>query len=114
MASLPLTTSISQSSSRKRAYRTLTSQFGDGYEQDAPDGTNNIIDTWTINYENLNITDRNTLVAFLDSQGGWTTWTWQAINDTVVKNWKITKDGWSETVVAGNISSISFTATQVY
>ena len=114
MATLPLTTSIAQSSTRTRVYRTLTSQFGDGYKQDAPDGVNNTIDTWMINYENLGSADRATLVTFLDSQGAWTTWTWQAPNDSTVKNWKITKDGWTESVTAGNISTISFSAMQVF
>lgn len=114
MSALPLTNFISQSSARKRTYKTLTVQFGDGYQQDAPNGINNIIDEWSIVYDNLSTTDRATLVSFLDSVGAWTSFTWQALGDSTTKNWKVTKDGWSETVKAGSVYSISFSIKQIY
>lgn len=113
MADFPLPDLISQSSSRKREYRTLTAQFGDGYQQDAPDGINFIVDTWSMRIENLTDTDANTLRTFLDSVGSYTSWNWQAPNDSVTKTWKVTKDGWSESINSGNISSFSFTIKQV-
>jgi|LakMenEpi03Aug12_release.lakeMendotaPanAssembly.Ray.scaffolds.fasta_scaffold924325_2 phage-related protein len=60
-STMPLTTKISQASQMKRAPKMLVSSFGDGYEQIAPDGINNVRQQWTIVWENLNSTDCATL-----------------------------------------------------
>jgi phage-related protein len=115
MAALPLTTIISQDgSTRRRNYRVLSAQYGDGYSQEARDGINNVVDEWTVHYPNLVQADRDNLVAFLDSNGASVSWTWTAPGDSGSKNWKLTKDGWSETFLAGNVYSITFNARQVF
>jgi len=76
-AALPLTEHISQQSTRKRSYRTLSAQFGDGYSQEAMDGTNNIVDNWNVVYENLTNAERTTLYGVLNTVKGadYLTWT---------------------------------------
>lgn len=101
------------SSQRTRKYRAFKSQFGGGYISSAPDGINNIIDSWQLNFENLNQTDRNTLVAFFDSVGSWATWTWQAPGDSVSKTWLVV-DQWQETASAGNVFTIQINIQQLF
>jgi phage-related protein len=111
---LPLTTYISLSSTRTRMNRMLSTQFGDGYSQEAPDGTNALYDTWTITYENLSLTDRNTLFAVLDAVGGWDYLTWTAPGDGTSKKWKVTKDGVQEQPQTGGVYNVSFKVKQVF
>jgi len=113
MTILALQSFISQSSTKTRAHRILSAQFGDGYRQTAPDGINNRIDTWSINYENLSTADRDTLWVFLDLVGAFDTFTWQAFGDAATKTWRITGDI-SESYNSGGIYSVSFRAEQVY
>lgn len=110
---LPLTHLISQSSSRDREYRTLTAQYGDNYQQDAPDGTNDVIDTWSLNFENLSVTDREIMIDFLDTVKASSIWDWQAHGDKVVKQWKVVKGSVKESFPSGNTYTITFSAKQV-
>lgn len=110
---LPLTTLISQGSTRKRMNRVLSAQFGDGYSQEAPNGINSLVDEWNVVYGNLTSSERTTLLAALDTAGSWDTITWTPPGDTA-KKWKVTKDGWSETPLAGDQWSITFSLRQVF
>ena len=110
---LPLTTAISQSSTRKRNYRTIRAQFGNGYAQTAPDGINSVMDTWEVTYENLTDAERSTLVTALDTVQGWDYFTWTAPGDATSKKWKVAGDGWSESTT-GNHWTVSFTLEQTY
>jgi phage-related protein len=111
---LPLTNYISQRSFRTRKNRVLSAQFGDGYSQEAPDGTNALTDEWSVVYENLSSTNRNTVFAALDAVGAWDYLTWTAPGDGSSKKWKVTKDGVSEQASSGSLYSISFKVRQVY
>lgn len=102
-----------QSSQRTRNYRALKSQFGDGYVSAAPNGINNIIDDWQLNFENLSSTDRGTLITFFDSVGSWAMFTWTAPGDSVSKTWMVV-DTWSESVLAGNVYTINVKVKQVF
>lgn len=57
------------------AFRVLTAQFGDGYEQTAADGINNKTESWPLSF-----TGRATVItpieAFLDARGGWQAFLW--------------------------------------
>lgn len=110
---LPLTSLIAQGSSRRRTNRVLRAQFGDGYEQTAPNGINTIVDEWSIRYENLTTSERNTLLAALDAVGSWDVLTWTPPGDSA-KKWKVTADGLTETPVSGDMYSIGFSLRQVF
>lgn len=69
MAALPLTNKISQSSSRQLNQRIITSNYGDGYEQVAAIGLNSRFDVWSINWEGLTLTERNTFMTFFNTVG---------------------------------------------
>lgn len=110
---LPLTDRISQASSRSRKNRVLSAQFGDGYSQEAPNGINSLVDSWSLTFEALNATERASLWTMLDAIGSWDYFTWTPPGD-VSKKWKVTSDGVSETPQSGDLYSISFNVKQVF
>lgn len=113
-SALPLTSYISTTSTKQRKHRTLSAQFGDGYSQEAPDGTNSKYDEWNIVYQNLGQTDRDSLWTVLSAVGAWDYVTWTAFGDSTSKKWKITSDGISESIQSGNIYSVTFKLRQVF
>ena len=48
--------------------RVLTAKFGDGYEQRAVDGINNLAETYTLTFKTRPKADIDDIVAFLDSK----------------------------------------------
>lgn len=112
-SAMPLTTRISQGSSRTRKNRVLSARFGDGYSQEAPDGTNAATDEWSIAYEGLDSSERTTVLAVLDAVGGTDYITWTANGDGASKKWKL-PDGYQETWVSGTHSNIMFTIRQIF
>lgn len=110
---MPLTTRISQSTTLNTSYRTLRTQFGNGYEQRSIDGINYKQDNWKVNYENLNATDRATVWAFLAAVGGVGVITWTPPNGIAGK-FVLDQGTVSEQQLSGNIFTISFTVRQVF
>jgi phage-related protein len=110
---LPLTGYISQSSTRTRKNRVLSAQFGDGYSQEAPDGTNALTDEWTIVYENLSTANRDTVWTALNAVGSWDILTWTPPGESS-KKWKVTKDGVTESAMSGATYSLTFKVRQVF
>jgi len=70
MKTLPLQNYIDTGFSQLIKYNTLSARFGDGYRQDAPNGINNKIVTWSITYKNLDQENFTTVMNFLDSLKG--------------------------------------------
>lgn len=64
-------TSPSYSPKKTVKYRTLTVQFGDGYEQSAGDGINPQQVTYDFSWENLTLSEAAYIEGFLDARGGW-------------------------------------------
>jgi phage-related protein len=56
-------------------YRTLISQFGDGYSQVAADGINNTYDTWTLSFAGGS-SDVTPVKTFLDALQGYLPFYW--------------------------------------
>lgn len=111
---LPLTDYISITSTKQRKHRTLSAQFGDGYSQEAPDGINAKYDEWNIVYQNLSTADRAVLWGVIDAVGSWDYLTWTPVGESVSKKWKITADGVSEMLQAGNVYSVTFKLRQIF
>lgn len=67
----------SYSSQVNREYRTLETEFGDGYSQIVKDGLNNVKESWELSWANISDTDAATILAQLDTFAGtpfqWTT-----------------------------------------
>lgn len=69
MATLPLQTRISQSSTRTTDQTVIISDYGDGYQQRAVVGINSMFETWDLQWNGLFQTDRDTLNAFWRTRG---------------------------------------------
>jgi len=111
-AALPLTTFISQDSQATREYKTIETQYGNGYSQRAADGINSIQDSWNITWDNLNATDFATVLTALDTAKGTDYLTWTAPGDGSSKKFickKVTKRA-----LSGAIYSVSAELTQVF
>ena len=110
-AALPLSTRVSQSSTKRRINRVIRCQFGDGYAQTRPDGINNLVDEWDLTFEALNSSERSSMQTFLDTIGAWDYFTWTPVGETVSKKFKVV-DGYTESPQSGDLYTISFTARQ--
>lgn len=112
-AALPLTNLISQGSSVNYKNRVLQARFGDGYDQTAPDGINNIVAEWSLRYENLTTSEKNTLVNALNACGSWDYLTWAPPSESS-KKFKVTSDGYAITPSSGDLWNVSFALRQVF
>ena len=112
-AALPLTSLISQGSSVSYKNRVLQARFGDGYDQTAPDGINNIVAEWNISYDNLTTAEKNSLVTVLNTVGSWDYLTWAPPGETS-KKFKVTQDGYTLTPVSGDLWNVGFKLMQVF
>lgn len=108
----PTSPPISQSSSVSTTFRILSAKFGNGAEQTAPDGSNQKIETWTINFENLGSSDYTTIVTnFLETLTGSESITWNG------KYYKLVTDsnaGFTVQTLAGSIYTVQFQLRQIF
>ena len=114
-SALPLTSQLSTNSSKSTSFRTLKAQFGDGYSQRAADGLNSKVDTWSITWEHLSSSDKDTVIAVLDTVGGWDYLTWTPFGESTQKKF-ILKDGnYSVSYIEGGAwFNISTSLVQVF
>lgn len=110
VTALPLQDKISQSSTSERQYPVIKSKYGNGYSERARDGLTPIMDTHTVNYENLTVSDYTSALAAFDASYGVSPFSWQAYGDTTTKHWIVTKI--SRTVQSGGVYSISVSLEQ--
>jgi phage-related protein len=111
---MPLTIKITSNSFKGQKDRILSAQFGNGFNQVAPDGLNSIIDTWSIQYMPLRGTDLTTINTFLATVGVTTWFTWTPLGETVSKKWRIDKDSIQKKMINTSTFLISFTMTQQF
>lgn len=115
MTQLPLTNFITQTSAKAVRYSTIVAQFGDGYMQRATDGINQKQERWTLLFNNLEQTDRDTLQSFIDTVKMSAVIEWTAPGDATEKNWVIDPQSLiSETAKAGNVFSITISLKRVF
>ncbi len=65
----------------------LTAQFGDGYNQRTPDGINNIVATWQVQWDNLLDSDANSIDSFLIGKAGATAFLWTPPGESSALKW---------------------------
>ena len=111
MQELPTSPAPSTSSKRTIEFRTLTSVFGNGYQQDMPDGINDEIVKWSVVYDNISKAERDAIIAVLKAAKSWDTIRW-VDPDGVLMTYKMTTEGYSETRSA-NQYTISFNLKSV-
>jgi len=89
MADLPFPEKIHTDSDKQVQFRTLIASFGDGYTQRAADGLNSKIDSFAIVWPGLNLADKDSVVAVLDSVGGWGVLTWKPPTESTTNKFTI-------------------------
>lgn len=86
--------------------------FGDGYTQQAPDGINSQLAKWSLNWEALTVSEKNTIEGFLAARQGYQTFTWIDPSGTT---YKVKCPNWSVSEFAPKVFSIkaSFNQTPI-
>lgn len=113
MATLFPTIAVSQASSRSSARDMVAVKYGNGYEQRLPNGINYKRDMWSVSWDGLNTTDKNTIVSFINTVSDGSTIQWTSPFDTTEKKYVLEGD-WSISDTNGAIYSIQITLRQVY
>ena len=67
----------SASSQMEQEPRVLRAQFGDGYEQRAPDGLNPIPEVWNVKFRGCADAGADVIIAFFRTHGGVLTFDWR-------------------------------------
>lgn len=112
---LPLPTKIVLSSDKSVTFRTISSQFGDGYQQVAPNGINVKVASWNIEWAPLTLAERNTVEGVLDSVGTWGILTWTPCVETTQLKFRISGEGYTRKSLSKiGLYTISCKLTQVF
>lgn len=85
MATLPLTTKISQQSQAQVDQKFMVSSYGNGYEQRVAMGRNSFDEVWDLQWNLLTTTERATMVAFYRAHGRVVSFDWTPPNGTAGK-----------------------------
>jgi phage-related protein len=113
VTALPLSTKISQSSSKNLQTNLLVAKFGDGYEQRTPNGINYTKQQWTIQWENITTTELTTIeTAIASARYGADAFTWTPFNEASQKKFKYNYH--DVTFLSGNLCTVSMSIIQVY
>jgi phage-related protein len=89
---MPVTGKISLESTLKVVFNQLLSKFGDGYEQVAPNGLNNVIDTWDIIWGGLTTSEYQTVMTALRSVGTWGVLLYTPCDEPLAKKFRVAGD----------------------
>jgi phage-related protein len=112
---LPISNKITIDSSKTVVFSDMAAQFGDGYEQVAAKGINNVRENWSIEWGGLTTTEKDTIVAVLNSVGSWGLLLWTPCGETTQKKYRMTRDGYSVKREGSNaIFTVSCTLRQVF
>lgn len=112
---LPVTNKITIDSDKSVSFNEISIQFGDGYQQIAPNGTNFKKDSWNITWAPLTATEKTTIEAALDGNGSWGVFSWTPLGESVSKNFRVDRSGYTrKTLNRTNLFSISCKLVQCF
>ena len=112
MTALPLSTNISQASSAGTDFKTDEMQYGNGYTQRAKSGINNVVDKWSVAWENIVLSDVTTIVSALNAAGGVDYFTWTPPGESTAKKFVVTD--YARRASSGNVYSVTANLKQVF
>lgn len=72
-------------------FKTLESNFGDGYTQAVAEGLNSERESWNLVWENEDIADVQTIKTFLKARAGYQPFYWTAPGEETPKTWRCKK-----------------------
>ena len=112
---LPLRNKLTRESRFPRVeHKTLRVSFNEGYSHQAPDGgINTKREEFDVRWTNLTLTEKKSLEASLDANGGWAPFTW-TINQSGPTRKLIVKDGKYSVTYERSVFSVSCTLEKVF
>lgn len=87
MVAFPTVSSPVAGASVTPEVRVLKASFGDGYSQRSADGINNIVDKYSLTWENIDREEAETIMAFLRARAGVETFTYTVPRETTPRKW---------------------------
>ena len=94
-----------------------SAQFGDGYEQRLADGINNLVESYSIAFNNRTKEEIDDIIAFFENKGGVTAFTYtvpdtnESGNEVAIK---VVCSEWKKTYTFGDYYSATATFKRVY
>jgi len=79
---------VGSKSRKRKGFRVLRADFGDGYTQAVPDGINNEEEMWELSFDQYPIADVQTLESFFDSLGAADYFYWTPPYEATSKKWR--------------------------
>ena len=98
--------------SASNKFRILKSTFGDGYNQRAGDGINTKEKKYTLSWNNLEVSEINAIISFLDGQAGYIAFNYTLPGDS--SSQKFICEDYSETWQNGNLKGVTATFELVF
>ena len=92
--------------------RTKKIAYGDGYEQRAPDGINNLGQKWELRFSNCDKLHAQAIHDFFVARSGWEAFDWTPKWATAAI--KVKCESWSRSVAANDLVNVSATFERVY
>jgi phage-related protein len=110
---MPIPSKITLDSVKTVKFRVKEARFGDGYIQVAPDGLNDRVDTWVIQWAGLSQAQMTTVTSALNYVGASGYLVWTPCYENNVKKFRMTTDGYTRTRSRG-VFSMSCTVEEVF
>lgn len=98
--------------SRTVSFKIRKVEFGDGYTQESPDGINFRRFSFSLRWENIDNTQKDTIDDFLIARGGYQTFLWYNPED--LTTYKVKCKEWTVEYVNPNVWNISATFEQKF
>lgn len=111
---LPLPEKIMRGSNPEVSHRSLSAQFGDGYEQVAPDGLNTRQELWDVTWGNLSQLQVLQVTQFLNSVGAWGTIEWTPCYEATSRKFRVVNGKYKRKTISNSDFQISCQLKRVY
>lgn len=83
-------------------FKVISMKFGDGYEQIAPDGINNIVEERKVEWAPLTLTEANSVWDIIRTIGAHGLYTWTPCDSTIQKKYRLSDTKVSKTKIGNN------------
>lgn len=100
------------SASRNTRPAVTSIKFGDGFEQRVSYGLNQVMETWSLRFQNRTKAEADQIDAFLQEAGGVLSFDWTPPDALTASKW-ICRE-WSRSIEKANLYNITATFEKVY
>lgn len=92
--------------------RVLKTQFGDGYQQRARDGINNLAREWSLRWEALTAAELATITDFLEARAGYQSFNWTPPAGATA--YMVVAETWNTSLENAGVYNLDVTFAQVF